>query len=179
MNIPFEMGYTFDENLREKPISLAEMKQGILFFFQHLHERSLYGKNCGLIGVYERIAGNLSDSEYYLQKAIEYYTQTDNIQVLFINKLRLAHTYHWERKFAAANKIFAEFLKTLPDLPAYEDFFYQHYGKSKLDEGDFQTALTCFQKALQIRLQKGNEELIHSTTLCIEHCMSRQLNMDV
>ncbi|MFK4433819.1 hypothetical protein ABH962_005209 [Bacillus sp. RC54] len=29
MNMPFEMGYTFDENLREKPISLAEMKQGI------------------------------------------------------------------------------------------------------------------------------------------------------
>lgn len=68
MNIPFEMGYTFDENLREKPISLAEMKQGILFLKEHLHERSLYGKNCGLIGVYERIAGNLSDSEYYLQK---------------------------------------------------------------------------------------------------------------
>ena len=44
MNIPFEMGYTFDENLREKPISLAEMKQGILFLKEHLHERSLYGK---------------------------------------------------------------------------------------------------------------------------------------
>ena len=23
MNIPFEMGYTFDENLREKPLSLV------------------------------------------------------------------------------------------------------------------------------------------------------------
>ncbi len=76
--------------------------------------------------------------------------------------------------FHAANTIFAELLQTLPDLPAYEDFFYQHYGKSKLDEGDFQTALTCFQKALQIRLQKGNEELIHSTKLCIAYCMSRQ-----
>ncbi|MEC2921586.1 hypothetical protein [Bacillus tropicus] len=179
MNIPFEMGYTFDENLREKPISLAEMKQGIVLLKEHLHEGPLHGENCGLIGVYERITGNLSDSKYYLQKAIEYYTQTDNIQGLFINKLRLAHTYHWERNFSAANTIFAELLQTLPDLPAYEDFFYQHYGKSKLDEGDFHTALTCFQKALQIRLQKGNEELIHSTTLCIEHCMSRQLNMDV
>ncbi|WP_131100895.1 hypothetical protein [Bacillus sp. SYJ] len=168
------MGYTFDENLREKPISLAEMKQGIVFLKEHLHESSLYGKNSGLIGVYERIAGNLSDSEYYLQKAIEYYTQTDNIQGLFINKLRLAHTYHWERKFAAANTIFIELLQTLPDLPAYEDFFYQHYGKSKLDKGHFQTALTCFQKALQIRLQKEDEELIHSTKLCIAYCMSRR-----
>ncbi len=33
-NIPFEMGYTFDENLREKPLSLAEMKQGITFLKQ-------------------------------------------------------------------------------------------------------------------------------------------------
>ncbi|SCN38080.1 Uncharacterized protein BC067498_04682 [Bacillus cereus] len=103
MNIPFEMGYTFDENLREKPISLAEMKQGITFLKEHLHEDSLYGKSCGLIGVYKRIAGNLSESNYYLQEAIEYYIQTENIQRLFINKLRLAHTYHWERKFSAAN----------------------------------------------------------------------------
>ena len=146
MNIPFEMGYTFDENLREKPLSLVEMKQGIVLLKEHLHEGPLYGKNCGLIGVYERITGNLSDSKYYLQKAIVYYTQTDNIQGLFINKLRLAHTYHWERNFSAANTIFAELLQTLLDLPAYEDFFYQHYGKSKLDEGDFHTALTCFQK---------------------------------
>lgn len=43
MNIPFEMGYTFDENLRE-PISLAEMKQGIVFLKEHLHKESLYGK---------------------------------------------------------------------------------------------------------------------------------------
>ncbi|KAA0749617.1 hypothetical protein DN389_03360 [Bacillus sp. AY3-1] len=174
MNIPFEMGYTFDENLREKPISLAEMKQGIVFLKEHLHEDSLYGKSCGLIGVYERIAGNLSESKYYLQEAIENYTQTDNIQGLFINKPRLAHTYHWERKFPAANALFTELLQTLPDLPAYEDFFYQHYGKSKLDEGYFHTALSYFQKALQIRLQKGNEELIHSTKLCITYCMSHR-----
>ncbi|MDC7975660.1 MULTISPECIES: hypothetical protein [Bacillus] len=174
MNIPFEMGYTFDENLREKPISLAEMKQGIAFLKEHLHEDSSYGKNCGLIGVYERIAGNLSKSKYYLQEAIQYYTQIENIKGIFINKLRLAHTYHWERKFPAANALFTELLQTLPDLPIYEDFFYQHYGKSKLDEGDFHTALSYFQKALQIRLQKGNEELIHSTKLCITYCISHR-----
>ncbi|WP_439874340.1 hypothetical protein ACSLGG_23635 [Bacillus mycoides] len=174
MNIPFEMGYTFDENLREKPLSLAEMKQGIKVLKERLYEGSLYGKSCGLIGVYERIAGNLSESKHYLQKAIKYYTQTDSIKGLFINKLRLAHTYHWERNFSAANTIFTELLQTLPDFPAYEDFFYQHYGKRKLDEGDFHTALSYFQKALQIRLQKGNEELIHSTKLCITYCMSHQ-----
>ena len=30
-NSPFEMDYTFDENLREKPVSLTQMKQGITF----------------------------------------------------------------------------------------------------------------------------------------------------
>lgn len=64
----------------------------------------------------------------------------------FINKLRLAHTYHWERNFSAANTIFAELLQTLPDLPAYEDFSTNITEKSKLDEGDFHTALTYFQK---------------------------------
>ena len=170
MNIPFEMGYTFDENLRKT--YLAETSKGIVLE-EHLHEGPLYGKNCGLIGVYERITGNLSDSKYYLQEAIEYYTQTDNIQgILLTNFVSHIHIIG-ESNLSAANTIFAELLQTLPDLPAYEDFFYQHYGKSKLDEGDFQTALTCFQKALQIRLQKGDEELIHSTKLCIAYCMSR------
>ena len=85
------------------------MKQGIVLLKEHLHEGPLYGKNCGLIGVYERITGNLSDSKYYLQKAIEYYTQTDNIQGLFINKLRLAHTYHWEQNFHTANTLLPSF----------------------------------------------------------------------
>lgn len=58
-------------------------------------------------------------------------------------------------------------------LTNYEDFLYQHYGKSKLDEGDLNVALPYFQKALQIRMKKGNEELIRSTELCIQHCSSR------
>ncbi|KFM99541.1 hypothetical protein D0U04_04500 [Bacillus clarus] len=168
------MGYTFDENLREKPLSLAEMKQGIAFLKEHLQKGMLYGKECGLIGVYERIAGNLSESKYYLHEALTYYTKSENKQGLFITKLRLAHTYHLERNFLAANALFTELLQLLPNLPAYEDFFYQHYGKIKLDEGYFHIALFYFQKALQIRLQKGNEELIHSTKLCIGYCMSRR-----
>ncbi|MED1089344.1 hypothetical protein [Bacillus paramycoides] len=172
MNIPFEMGYTFDNSLREKPLSLAEMKQGIAFLKEHLQEDPLYGKNCGLIGVYERIVGNLSESKYYLHEAITYFTKLENNQGLFINKLRLAHTYHWERDFYKANALFTELLPTLPNFPTYEDFLYQHYGKIKLDEGDLHTALSYFQKALQIRLQKGNEELIRSTKMCIEYCMS-------
>lgn len=58
-NIPFEMSYTFDEKLREKPISLAQMKQGITFLKTTLthfaHSNISYAKQCGLIGVYARI----------------------------------------------------------------------------------------------------------------------------
>ena len=58
------------------------------------------------------------------------------------------------------------------DLAHCEDFLYQHYGKSKLDEEDLKAAFSYFQKALQIRLEKGNEELIRSTKLSIQHCSS-------
>ena len=55
-NSPFEMDYTFDENLREKPVSLTQMKQGITFLKINLPDSDLsYAKQCGLIGVYERI----------------------------------------------------------------------------------------------------------------------------
>ncbi|CAI8750012.1 hypothetical protein [Bacillus pseudomycoides] len=175
-NIPFEMGYTFDENLREKPLSLAEMKQGITFLKTNLaHSDISYAKQCGLIGVYDRIVENLSESKYYLQKAIERYEALQHTQGIFINKLHLAHVYHWESDFEKANEIFAELFHMLHqnDLTNYEDFLYQHYGKSKLDEGDLNVALPYFQKALQIRMKKGNEELIRSTELCIQHCSSR------
>lgn len=68
-NIPFEMGYTFDENLREKPLSLAEMKQGITFLKTNLaHSDISYAKQCGLIGVYDRIVENLSGEQILLTK---------------------------------------------------------------------------------------------------------------
>lgn len=177
-NIPFEMSYTFDEKLREKPISLAQMKQGITFLKTTLthfaHSNISYAKQCGLIGVYARIIGNLSESKAYLREAIERYEGSQHTQGIFINKLRLAHVYHWEKDFEKANEIFTELFHMLQqnDLTHYEDFLYQHYGKSKLDEGDSNTALTYFQKALQIRVEKGNEELIQSTELCIQYCFS-------
>ncbi|PEI91554.1 hypothetical protein CN679_13870 [Bacillus pseudomycoides] len=174
-NSPFEMDYTFDANLREKPVSLTQMKQGITFLKINLPDSDLsYAKQCGLIGVYERIVGDLAESKYYLQQAIEQYETLQHIQGIFINKLRLAHVYHWEKDFEKANEIFTELFHMLQqnDLAHYEDFLYQHYGKSKLDEGDLKAAFSYFQKALQIRLEKGNEELIRSTKLCIQHCSS-------
>ncbi|WP_035436109.1 tetratricopeptide repeat protein [Bacillus sp. UNC322MFChir4.1] len=174
-HIPFEMGYTFDENLREQPISLEQMKQGIAFLKTNLTTSGIsYAKQCGLIGTYERIAGNLSESKFYLRQAIEQYETSQHIRGLFINKLRLAHVYHWERNFEEAHKIFNELLHLLQqnELTTYEDFFYQHYGKCKIDEGNISTALTYFQKALQIRVKKGDQELIRSTEQCIQYCRS-------
>lgn len=174
-HIPFEMGYTFDENLREKPLSLEQMKQGITFLKTNLTTPGIsYAKQCGLIGAYERIVGNLSESKFYLQQAIEQCEISQHIQGRFINKLRLAHVYHWERNFKEAHKIFNELLHLLQqnELAVYKDFFYQHYGKCKIDEGDISTAFTYFQRALQIRLKKGDQELIDSTEQCIQYCRS-------
>lgn len=55
--------------------------------------------------------------------------------------------------------------KSLQDI---EDFLYQHMGKNKLDQGEYEEALAHFYKALEIRLVKNNSELIESTQLAID-----------
>jgi Flp pilus assembly protein TadD len=43
------------------------------------------------------------------------------------------------------------------------DFVYQHYGKNLFDQSEYQLALKYVKKALRIRVEKGNKELIDST----------------
>lgn len=99
--------------------------------------------------------------------------RSDNGTNLFVNKLRLANTYQWERNFQKSNEMFEELVEIAEkyvEYKGYLDFVYQHNGKNLFDQEEYELALTNFKKALAIRIQKGNNELIQSTELAIKIC---------
>lgn len=176
-DIPYNLGFCFDDNLREVPFSKIDMVKGIEFLKNQSqstqdNDKDL-AKTYGLIGVYSRIVNNIEDSKKYLSLAIEMNKQSGNHKSLFVNELRLAHTYQWENNYLKSNKLF-EKLKEQSENNSehnnYLDFVYQHYGKNLFDQSEYQLALKYFEKALRIRGEKGNQELIDSTEYAINIC---------
>ncbi|MGG4397413.1 hypothetical protein ABEX25_24200 [Paenibacillus thiaminolyticus] len=79
----------------------------------------------------------------------------------------MANTYQWNKEFVEAAKLFKELEEEIAIIDRstreiYEDFLYQHFGKNKFDQEQYEEALIYFYKALQLRLNKGNQERIDS-----------------
>ncbi|WP_316568947.1 tetratricopeptide repeat protein [Neobacillus sp. YIM B06451] len=180
MNIPFNMEFTFDKNLWEVPVSQTEMEQGVQFLKKQLaglatseaEQASIYG----LVGVYSRILRKFEESKSNLQVAIELNRKANNKKGLFVNELRLAHTYQWEGNFHQANKLFTKLIDEAEKsdiLEVYLDFIYQHQGRNLFDQKNYWMAEDFFKKALHIRNTKGNEELLISTRHALSVCAER------
>lgn len=73
-------------------------------------------------------------------------------------RIRLAHVYHWQGRFAEANALFEAV--TTPDL---RDFVLQHHGKSLCDAGRLAEAEAKLLEALALRRAKDDLELVAST----------------
>lgn len=179
-DIPYNMKFKFGPNLREVPLSKIEMLSGMIYIKEQLNSNnsSEYekGRLHGMLGSFLRIVGELEDSENHLRIAIEISDSINNPEGVFANKLRLAHTYQWWNRFDVSNKMFAELLETAEtnsDYSNFLDFVYQHCGKNLFDQADFHGALNYFNKALEIRLEKGDKELIASSESAIEACKFR------
>ncbi|WP_232276973.1 tetratricopeptide repeat protein [Paenibacillus sp. 481] len=163
--IPFNMNFEFDHQLRELPVDLDAMKRGIAFLKLQF-ELVADGKTAGLIGVYSRIVRDLEDAEYYLRMAVQFHEQAGNDSGIVANQIRLANALHWADQFDEADQLLLQTLDKVQQeesLQGYEDFVCQHLGKSKFDQRKYSEALTWFEQALAIRRQKGNDELIQSS----------------
>lgn len=174
--IPFNMNFHIDRNLREQPEDLEDMKRGIRFWRDQLETTepiSLKALLNGRIGVFSRIVKDLDESERRLRSAIDQHDILQDHKQIFVNQLRLAHTYQWKKEFTKANQMFNELMMKLHKNPLYQDykdFLYQHYAKCKFDEGKYDAAYSLFQVALRVRIDKGNYHLIRSTEACIKRC---------
>ncbi|BDA65879.1 hypothetical protein CAL7716_000450 [Calothrix sp. PCC 7716] len=87
-----------------------------------------------------------------------------------VSMIRLAHVYQWQKQYAKSEELFKEAItlcQTKPEISTYLDFAYQHLGKCKFDQKQYEQALHYFEQAKQLRIKKSDSSLIESTQLAI------------
>ncbi|TCT25654.1 hypothetical protein EDD68_103209 [Melghiribacillus thermohalophilus] len=185
-SIPFNMKWNVDDELRERPVSSEEMVEGLNFLMDCLNIDSLSiqtrAKIIGWIGVYARIAKDYHLSTDYLKQAIKLYEDLGDARGAFVQKLRLACTWHWKGKIREAGHLFHQLLQEVEQnekLDGYRDFLYQHYGKFQLDRGKPELAMNYFREALHIREGKGDQELIETTKKCLHKCREKLRHTEI
>ncbi|MBT9316195.1 tetratricopeptide repeat protein [Leptothoe spongobia] len=178
---PFDLSYHYDDNLQDVPNNSGEMQQAIDFWQAQLDQPGLEIfqriKLLGRIGGYARTLRNLDRAEQALSTALTLSKAIENRRFEAANSIKLAHVYQWQQRYVESETMF-EAVITLcqndPEAAPYLDFAYQHFGKCKFDQQKYAEALQCFEQALNIRMEKGDSELIASTELAIATTHSRQ-----
>lgn len=126
-------------------------------------------------GLY-RLNQNLDQSQKALEGAALIFAEFADEKWLTLTRIRLANTFQWQNKFSLADQIFKDVINDCnqnPSIHQYLDFALQHHGKNLFDQSRFTEALKHFEEAYQIRLQKGDKELINSTNIAIETTKNR------
>ncbi len=183
-DIPFDISYVFDENLHEHPRNAQDMRKALDWIMERLETNSFdpneHIRMAGLAGSLARILHDFDTARRNLEQALRLARIANEKRSVTANELRMAHLYQWEKQFGTSTTMFDEIIKnceTDVELEAYLDFAYQHAGKNAFDQGHYEQAETFFKKALQIRSQKGNADLIESTELALQAVRKRKANV--
>lgn len=183
-DIPFNINFSLDENLKEIPDNIDDMNRAINFLETKLIEESQDDyermRLSGIVGTLYRILGDLDMAEEHINSAIAASNNLRDRRAQLENLLRLAYVYQVREQYDLADRIYKQVIEacevsrdaTNPvnrnpfknDL----DLAYQYYGKCLYDQGDFFNALHMFEKALRIRTQKGDPVEIGSTEHAIK-----------
>ena len=183
-DIPFDISYAFDKNLREYPCNAQDMRKALTWIIERLEANSFephqHIRMAGLAGSLARILRDFKTAHQNLEQALRLAQIANEKKSVTANELRLAHLYQWERQFGTSTAMFDKIIKnceTDVELEAYLDFAYQHAGKNAFDQGHYEQAETFFKKALRIRSQRGNADLIESTELALQAVRKRKANV--
>lgn len=177
----FDLSYHYDDDLQDVPNNPGEMRQAIDFWQAQLDQPGLEIfqriKLLGRIGGYARTLRDLDHAEQALTTALGLSKAIESRRLEATNSIKLAHVYQWQQRYIESKTMFEAAIalcKNNLEAAPYLDFAYQHFGKCKFDQQKYAEALHCFEQALDIRMEKGDPELIASTELAIATTHSRQ-----
>ena len=176
-----QVDYYFDENLRDIPTHPEQLKKYVEKLKLDIKSKDSpkdQVRIMGEMGVYLRQLMQLNEAEQILSKALTLIeTHSLGIKFEFQQKIRLAHVYQWQKRFAESSKLFSEVIhhcRNHPDLSVYLAFALQHAGKDLFDQGKLTDALLYFEEALQIRVQNNvPKDQIESTQLAVQVTKNR------
>ncbi len=176
-DIPFNMNFSFGDDLREVPEDSEQMRKGLDWLQDKIVELAAdEGSKAGVIlsqiGGYARIMGDLSLSEKCYLDAIKVFEELKKSEQVFAMKLRLAIVFQYKGNFTKSSEIYTkciELTRTSKSsaVQSYLDFALHHFGKQKFEQGFYSEALDLFMEAYELRIIKGDLSLISSTELAV------------
>ncbi len=184
-DIPYDVSYSIDDSLKERANNPDAMQEAVVWLEARLadeqdtHEQmTLYST----IGALCRVLGRLDEAEAYINMAITASNHLRDRSAQLRNLIRLAQVYQCRQDYMLADRLYNQVIMacvTDPDATVRPfqnpfknglDFAYQHLGKSKFEQADYENAYRLFEKALAIRQLKRETELIESTQYAMEIC---------
>ena len=174
-DIPYNISYTFDQNLRDVPDSPGDMARAVEYLGAKLKSGELSVRDqarlLGQMGVLCRMLLRLEEAEHYCERTVTICCQLGDARCEVVNRIRLAHVYQWQRRFDESDRLFLwalELCERDPNVADYLDFVRQHYGKSLFDQGRYVEAMEMFERALEIREKKGDAALVESSRVALQ-----------
>ncbi len=171
--IPYNLSFKIGDDLREVPEVPGGYKKGIKYLekkVSNADDDEYKGKCLSTLGVLRRIAGDAEASLTDLRKAEDLFEHCANQKLLLINELRIGVSLKSLQRYDEAEKVFSKletFVEENPNHQGLLHYIYHHRGKNEFERGNHQKALDAFRAALDLRLAKGNKDLISSSRKAI------------
>ena len=124
------------------------------------------------IGSHYRCLEKLEESENCLRKALEVFNSLKRIDAQIVTSIRLALTLHSKKKWTESEELYLNCIKKIESsqdskVSSLLDFAYYNYARFLFEQKRYKTSLDFFIKALELRLIKGDIELINNTQIAI------------
>lgn len=171
--IPFNMKYSIGDDLREVPDDAVQMQKGLLWLqenFSKMEDQKSPKAAATLsrIGTFARMLGDLEVAESSFQDSLVILEEKGRSDQALAVKLRLAIVHQFKGDYAKADNFYVNAIKVMKNskderINRFLDFALQHLAKSRFEQKFYREALDYSLEALEIRLIKGDMDLIQST----------------
>ena len=159
----------WDERLRQVPTDGEAVADAIELARAELGATTDLCEQCrlhGYLGNAARLLGREDEALRELRRSLELADRLGDERSRTVAAVRIGEA---QRCFDHLDEAEATLRDALEGAPELRHFALQHLGKTLLDLGRTGEALEALQSALELRLAVGDESLVASTRLALEH----------
>ncbi|MFE2283868.1 tetratricopeptide repeat protein [Streptomyces sp. NPDC059443] len=121
------------------------------------------------IGIGLLSLGSYGEACAFLRQALDLAEASGNVRSVIATELNLGDAHRYAGETETAGMLYRDALDAAraghPDLV---DFALQHVGKHLMEQGDLVGARTHLREALQLRIAKGDADLVESTEAALD-----------